>query len=134
MDTTQEEENQRQKEQEQTNKYNKTLTNYIKEIPGRMFTFEVTKCCDYSTFVLMYKEENLVDLYGRVSLHFGHDIVSLYIISPDKERIRIPLNGTKTIKEFIYSNFGILKPIYDIPLPVVYRIYVDDGHSHNHDH
>ena len=117
---------------EQANKYNQILTNYIKEIPGRMFTLEVTKCCDYSTFVLIYKEETLIDLYNRVSLHFAHDIVSLYILSPDKERIRIPIHATKTIKEFVYSQMGIWKPIYDLPLPVVYRIYVDDGHHHEH--
>jgi hypothetical protein len=119
---------------EQINKYNQILSNFVKEIPGRMFTFEVTKCCNYSTFVLMYREETLIDLYNRVSLHFGHDVVSLYVISPDKERIRIPINGTKTIKEFVHSQFGNFKPIYDVPLPVVYRIYIDDGHTHEHVH
>jgi hypothetical protein len=119
---------------EKNDKYNKVLGNYIKEIPGRMFTFEVTKCCDYSTFVLMYKEETLADLYGRVSLHFGHDVVALHFLSPDKERIRVPLNGTKTIKEFIYAQIGVLKPVYNLPMPVVYRIYIDDGHEHDHEH
>lgn len=117
---------------EQSNKYNQILSNYIKEIPGRMFTLEITKCCDYSTFVLMYREETLADLYNRVSLHFAHDIVSLYILTPNKERIRIPINGSRTIKNFIYEQFTVLKPIYDLPMPVVYRIYVDDGHEHVH--
>jgi hypothetical protein len=119
---------------EENDKYNTILGNYIKEIPGRMFTFEVTKCCNYSTFVIMYKEETLADLYGRVSLHFGHDVVALYFVSTDKERIRIPLNGTKNIKEFVYNQIGELKPVYKLPLPVVYRIYIDDGHSHEHVH
>jgi len=82
----------------------------------------------------MYKEETLADLYGRVSLHFGHDVVALHFLSPDKERIRVPLNGTKTIKEFVYAQIGVLKPVYNLPLPVVYRIYIDDGHSHDHVH
>jgi hypothetical protein len=65
-------------------------------------------------------------------IHFAHDIVSLYILSPDKEHIKIPINGTKTIKGFVYSQMEIWKPIYDLPHPVVYRIYVDDGHYHEH--
>jgi hypothetical protein len=121
---------------DQQNKYNQILSNYLKETPGKMFTLEITKCCDYSTFVFVYRDERLVDLYSRVSHHFGHDIVSLYILTPDKERICVPINSTTTIKEFIFkqtdANNRKMTPIYDLPMPVVYRIYVDDGHDHNH--
>lgn len=124
--------------EEQIIKYNNLFDNYVKEIPGRMFVIEVTKCCDYSTFVLMYRDETLIDLYRRVSLHMCCDIVSLYIITPDKRRIAIPINSKKTMKEFIYvqtdSNNRNMKPIYDVPLPVVYRVYLDDGHHHEHHH
>lgn len=125
-------------EQNQMLKYRDLLNSYVKEIPGKMFMIEITKCCNYSTFVLMYKEESLIDLYRRVSFHMGCDIVSLYILTSDNNRITVPINSNKSMREFIYSQTGItnrnMKPIYDMPLPVVYRIYLDDGHHHDHDH
>ena len=122
---------------DQNLKYHDLLDSYVKEIPGKMFIIEITKCCNYSTFVLMYRDESLIDLYRRVSFHMGCDIVSLYILTCDNSRITVPINSNKTMKEFIYSqtdlNNRTMKPIYDVPLPVVYRIYLDDGHHHHHD-
>ena len=85
----------------------------------------------------MYRDESLIDLYRRVSLHMGCDIVSLYILTSDNRRITVPINSNKTMKEFIYTqtdlNNRTMRPVYDVPLPVVYRIYLDDGHHHHHD-
>ena len=52
------------------------------------------------------------------------------------QKVLVPFNSSTLIKDFIFeytqSNNRILKPIYDVPLPVVYRIYLDDGHVHVH--
>ena len=127
-----------QRQQEQKNKYDTLLANYVREIPGRMFIFEVTKCCYYSTFVLMYKDESTIDLYNRVSQHFGTVVVALYIMGEDNKRIPVPLNSFMSVKEFVYKHIDAnqrnLKPIYDMPLPVVYRIFYDDGfHCSTHE-
>ena len=130
--------NNQNQDQDQIEKYNHLLDMYVKEIPGKMFIIELSKCCNYSTFVLMYREETLIDLYRRVSFHMGCDIVSLYILTSDNRRITVPINSNKTMKEFIYTqtdlNNRTMRPVYDLPLPVVYRIYLDDGHHHDHDH
>ena len=121
----------------QTNKYNDLLTQHLKEVPGRMFTFEVTKCCNYSTLVFLYKEDMVCDLFLQVAKHFGcQRLISLYILDQEGHKILIPFNTRSTLKEFIFEqqNNRILKPIYDVPLPVVYRIYFDDGHHHEHIH
>lgn len=121
----------------QTNKYNDLLTQHLKEIPGKMFTFEVTKCCNYSTLVFLYKEDMICDLFLQVAKHFGcQKLISLYILDQEGHKIQIPFNTRSTLKEFIFENTNnrILKPIYDVPLPVVYRIYFDDGHHHEHIH
>jgi hypothetical protein len=122
----------------QTDKYNTLVAQHFKELPGRMFTFEVTKCCGYSTFVFLYREDNLLDLYSQIAKHFACcNLVSLYLLDQNGSKINIPFNSHTTLKDFILehtqSNNRCLKPIYDIPLPVVYRIYIDDGH-HNHEH
>jgi hypothetical protein len=125
--------------EEQTNKYNQLISDFLKEIPGKMFTFEVTKCCNYSTLVFLFKEDKLSDLFLQAAKHFGcQNLVSLYILDSEGQKVLIPFNSRTLIKDFIFehaqANNRILKPIYDVPLPVVYRIYIDDGHSHTHTH
>ena len=62
------------------NDFNKKFNEFITELPGRMYIFEITKFCGYSTFIYMYKDETITDLYTRVSHHFScNDIKGLYI-------------------------------------------------------
>ena len=48
--------------------------------------------------------------------------------------IPISVSSVTTIKEFVFNNTAReprnLEPIYPLPSPVVYRIYLDDGHCH----
>ena len=145
------------------------LNEYIIEAPGRMYIFEISKLCGYSTFVFMYKDETMLDLYNRVSHHFGcKDIKGLYIdnnifknlnenIDENKNDnsnstsssssnsssncckqtdnlIPVPVSSLTTVKEFVFNNTAKeprnLEPVYKIPFPVVYRVYLDDGHCH----
>ena len=139
------------------------LNEYIIEAPGRMYIFEITKLCGYSTFVFMYKDETMLDLYNRVSHHFGcKDIKGLYIDNnifktlnenyndnkdDNKNKnsntncckktdnlIPLPVSSLTTVKEFVFNNTAKeprnLEPIYKIPFPVVYRVYLDDEHCH----
>jgi hypothetical protein len=122
---------------DQTNRYNQLVSNYLKEIPGKMFIFELTKCCNYSTLVFLYKEDKITDLFVQVAKHFGcKNLISLYLLDQQGQKVLIPFNSNTFLKDFIFehtqSNNRILKPIYDVPLPVVYRIYLDDGHQHVH--
>ena len=101
----------------------------------------------------MYKDETILDLFNRVSHHFGcRDIKGLYIdsclnINYSSQRhnhdchhtkleqlIPIPFSGMTTIREFVFNNTAReprnMEPIYSLPFPVVYRIYFDDGHCH----
>ena len=133
------------------------LNEYIIEAPGRMYIFEITKLCGYSTFIFMYKDETILDLFNRVSHHFGcRDIKGLYIDSclninnhknsqsqrhnhdchhtKLEQLIPIPFSGMTTIREFVFNNTAReprnMEPVYSMPFPVVYRIYFDDGHCH----
>jgi hypothetical protein len=116
---------------EQKIKYDQLLADHIKEIPGKMYTFEVTKCCFYSSFVYRYKDERIIDLYSKVSQHFGTTVLSLYILTADNRRIQVPINGQMSVREFVNKNTEVnnrnLTPVYGLPMPVVYRIYYDDG-------
>jgi hypothetical protein len=143
-----------------TNDYYKRVYEYNTEVQARMYIFEITKFCGYSTLIYMYKNETMADLYNRISYHFGcKNIKGLYIesylyknnscisdvnknqnnqkcgcLDKTDKYILIPISSLTRISEFIFENTAKeprnLEPIYPLPLPVVYRIYLDDGHCH----
>jgi hypothetical protein len=113
-------------------KYNEFQSN----LTERMFLFEVTKHCGYSTFVPVYKTQTLLDLYNNVIHHFGSDVGvgTLYFLSAyNQDHIRVPLSHQK-VQDFVSSNITsdpvTLTPIYNYPCPVIYRLYLDDGRCH----
>jgi hypothetical protein len=117
------------------NTYEEKMKDYINSINNLMFTFEITKCCNYSTFINIYKDESLADLYKKVSLHFGCEVVELFFKSAQSEHIRVPLSNISLFK-FVKDNITCkpirLIPIYPLPNPVVYRLFINDGYNCNH--
>jgi hypothetical protein len=122
------------------NSYDEKITEYLTTVRNLMFTFEITKCCGYSTLVTVYKDESLADLYKKVAFHFGSEVVELFFLSPISTHIRVPLSNIPVFK-FVNDNITrsprLLMPIYPLPSPVVYRLYINDGthccHGHNSD-
>ena len=117
------------------NDYNDKLDEYMSNMNNHMFIFEITKCCGYSTFVAVYKNETLIDLYSRIMSHFDKmEIKKLYFYSPNSdEHIKVPLSKmilSQFVKNNITCNPVKLSPIYPVPNPIVYRLYLDDGCSH----
>jgi hypothetical protein len=121
------------------NAFQDKLDEHIRNMTTSMFTFEVTKCCGYSTFITIYKEKTLLNLYEQIMDHFEIlEIKELFFYAPSGERIRIPISK-QTVYQFVQTcitgNSIKLEPIYALPRPVVYRLYLDDGicgHAHNH--
>jgi hypothetical protein len=114
------------------NHYQDKYDEFIRNINNIMFTFEVTKCCGYSTWITIYKYQTLIDLYSNISHHFGNlQINQLYFVSPENRRIAVPMSF-KTVSEFVKQHIICnpinLVPIYELPNPVIYRIFLDDDH------
>lgn len=115
--------------------YENQIENLTKSLLNYNYIFEVTKCCGYSTFVLVSKKGTLLDIYKSISLHFEcPNIKSLFVMNETtKEKMKIPITDTVKIFEYIPTqNRSFFMPVYPIPQPVVFRIYLDDGH-HIHD-
>lgn len=120
---------------EMENHYQDKFTEYLKNIHNIMFIFEVTKLCGYSTFITVYKNQTLIDLYSNIISHFGNiQIEQLFFISQEGEKIHIPMSK-QTVSEFISihvtSNPIKLKPVYELPTPVIYRIILKDNSNCN---
>lgn len=115
-------------------KYDTHQQHLIKRLSDTMYTFEVTKCCGYSTFVLVNKSGTLLDLYKEVSLWFQCKTVKeLFVLSNvTNEKITIPMTQMVSIKDYIYEcQRPFFTPIYQVPNNIVYKIYLDDGHKHD---
>lgn len=118
------------------NNYQDKLDEHIRNMNNVMFTFEVTKCCGYSTFITIYKQQTLLDLYRQILNHFQVlEIKELYFYAPSGERIKVPISN-QSVNEFIQKcimgNSVNLEPLYPLPRPVVYRLYLDDGNHSTH--
>ena len=113
--------------------FNDKFRVFQNNIKNSSYIIEVTKTCGYSDFILMYKDNSLLDLYKNISLHFVcKDIKQLYILNVETNtKINIPITEKITIRQYITENNNTtLKPIYPMPCNIVYRIYFDDGHHH----
>ena len=113
------------------NQYQEKLNEYTRNMFNIMFIFEVTKCCGYSTFITIYKNQSLIDLYSIIMNHFGIiEIKELYFISTEQQRVNIPLSR-QSVSEFVSSyvlcNPIRLVPIYPLPKPTIYRLILNDG-------
>ena len=102
------------------------LQDYIQTISNYKYIFEITKTCGYSELFIVYKDNTLVDLYKNICLQFCCDKVTRLYVKNNitSEEINIP-NTSDMIRSFILENTNCLRPIYDDPTPIVYRVYLD---------
>jgi hypothetical protein len=109
------------------NSFEQKMNHFTKHLDNSRYIIEISKFCGYSEFVLVYKEQSLIDLYKIVSYHFQcDDIKGLYL--SDNKTLRIPITQKINIRDFIIKNQENIRPIYPLPYPVVYKFYIDDGH------
>ena len=110
----------------QLDEYNTKLNNYIKNISTSKYLIELTKCCNYSEFLTVYKKKSLKDLYTDVKYHYDHlNIISLYILTENNEKIIIPNNENIILFDYINNNKNYFIPVYQVPSHIVYKIYLD---------
>lgn len=117
--------------------YNSKLNNYMNYIVTTDYIFEVTKICGYSEFFFIHKDHTLLELYNQISLQFScKDIKSLFL-AIGVRRYNIPITSMTSVRKFITDGLAdpnmknYLVPIYPLPAKVVYKIYLDDGHTTN---
>ena len=112
-------------------KYNEKLDKYYKSIINFKYIFEVEKCCGYNVFVSIYKTNNMANLYSEVRNYFENPLIKdLFVFTETNEKFILPNDETILIRDFIYQNNFLFKPIYPLPASVVYKIHFDDGHVH----
>jgi len=67
-----------------SNLFQDKLAQFIKQIGNNQYIIELQKCCGYSEFMLVYKEQSLADLYKMISCHTSfpvENIRNVFIVS-----------------------------------------------------
>ena len=123
--------------------YTKNMNTYINSIiPNTSYIIQVSKICGYSEFLFIFKCFTLIDMYKYVSIQFScNDIKRLFIKNEKTNTTRtIPITDKITMQQFVVlinkgndEIKGMLSPVYPVPHPVVFKIYIDDGHCHCND-
>ena len=118
--------------------YTTNMNTYINSIiPNTSYIIQVSKICGYSEFLFIFKSFTLIDLYKYVSIQFScNDIKRLFIKNEKTNTTRtIPITDKITMQQFVVlinkgndEIKGMLTPVYPAPHPVVFKIYIDDGH------
>jgi hypothetical protein len=122
------------------------LYNFTSHISYSRYIIQLTKCCGYTEFIILYKEMSLQDVYKTVRFHYGipsedrqekkgtvPTTIQLYVVEPGgcDVRLNLPNDPNTTLYQFISSHSSFFVPVYPLPTPVVYTIFCDDGHDHH---
>ena len=107
--------------------YEAKMNHFVGSITNSRFIIEVSKFCGYSEFVLIFKNQTLLDLHKIISLQFEcNEIKGLYLTN--NTAYKVPITENIRIRDFFAKSAEILKPVYEMPYPVVYKLFLDDGH------
>lgn len=110
------------------------MTYYLENITNDRLIIEFTKCCGHSQFNTYSNKYTLAEFYQNVYYEWMTSKLDLYVLDNSGQRLDIPkFVNSITLRDFIANNRTFFKPIYPVPAKVVYRIYLDDGHTHDDD-
>ena len=121
-----------------TEVFKNRMDEFIGKMPDNMYIFEITKLCGYGMFVVVYKNATISELFKNISNIFGNVTENQLFFRNEetKDKYIIPKTDFFSVKDLIAkfrespSLKNAIKPVYELPAPVVYRIYYDDGHVH----
>jgi hypothetical protein len=127
--------------------YTLKLNKYYNYAENNMIILEVEKLCGYSEFVFIYKNSTLVDACNSIFRHFEcshkenkrifvkntiniHSTSSSSSVPMEVEETRVLLyDSDELFRDFVKNHSEYFRPMYELPCKVVYKIYLDDGHT-----
>lgn len=120
------------------NEYRVKFDYMISRLQDTMYFFDVCKMCGYGEIVMISKEDTLADLYKMAARQYGMEEIENLVLRNEEsgETRRIP-NTNVTVRDYVKSCYQnsvlryFLRPAYEAPANVVYRVYFDDGHKHS---
>jgi hypothetical protein len=104
---------------------------FFKSIFNQHYLLQITKCCDHFEWIPILKTYTCLDLYRYLRTFFENPKV-LRLFAKDEFGNKLEISESDcTMKQLIFTNGNFFKPVYPLPHQVVYRIFIDDGHTHD---
>jgi hypothetical protein len=101
---------------------------YLSSLSNMHFVFQMTKCCEYFDWIVILKSYTCNDLYKYIT-HFLQTQKPFKIFAKDSYGNKLEIvDSALDLKTLLLTNGTFFKPIYGLPHPVVYKLYIDDGH------
>lgn len=110
--------------------YESVLKEYNKQLGSSQYLFLIKKCCGYSFLFPFHREATISEFYrfigyelkpsNPIHLYLNHELLCL-----KKEIPPLDVSLRDYLKDPIDNK--LIKPLYKIPAPVVYELYLDDG-------
>jgi len=97
-----------------------------------LYTIALQKTCGYMQYILIYKSMSLEELYKQVNHHVPNINIKLLFVKDDNDIILEIPNDETNIRDFIISNKMFFKPLYPLPLKVVYKVLFNGCSPQNH--
>jgi len=111
--------------------FEKGKMQYFDTLHQHHYIFELTKTCGYSEWVVIHKKATCRELISNIKRLLETEKFELYV--KDKFNNKFVLQESDyVLYNMLITNYSFFLPVYPIPYPVVYTIFIDDGHVHEH--
>jgi len=114
-------------------KYYERLEDLTRYNKNNRLLLEIEKTCGYGEFLFVFKKDTMTEISNTISKLMEFEQKRLFVKDENGNELELPLTSDETIREYILRNSEFFKPVYPIPASVVYKIYYDDGHTHEHE-
>lgn len=113
------------------NEYHRKIEEYIHFAEKSMYIFQILYTDRRSSFIFMYKQETIFDLYNKISFHFGcNDIKNIFYYTQSGQRMRLNYRPTLQLVDLINrvapENDATLEVVSAPPNPSVYRLFLEE--------
>jgi hypothetical protein len=97
-----------------------------------LYTIALQKTCGYMEYMLIYKSMTLNELYKQANHHIPNINIDLLFVKDDNGIILEIPNDETNIRDFIMLNSTFFKPLYPLPVKVVYKVLFNGCSPENH--
>ena len=88
----------------------------------------MTKCCEHFVWIVILRNFSCSDLYKYLQTYLETEKkIKRFVKDVYGNKLEI-VSSDCTIRSLLLENPPFFRPVYNLPHPVIYRLYVDDGH------
>jgi hypothetical protein len=111
------------------NNFEVNKNQYFDTLHQNHYIFELTKTCGYSEWVVVHKKSTCAELFTYVGRILQNDKFEIFV--KDMFGNKFVLKGSNyVLYDMLITNHSFFRPVYPLPQPVVYKLFLDDGHQH----